>query len=98
MVVRAQDGGDATLYNDLFILVTLIHVNHPPSIQSGLTFNVSEGPGGVRLLDLSSVVSDPDTNDNPISSLQITITSGDPNGRHHFYHKHTTTEANEYNY
>ena len=80
-MVRAQDGGgDPTLYNDLSVLVSLIHVNHPPTIQSGLTFNASEGPGGQFLIDLSTAVSDPDTNDNPVSTLQMNVTAGDPTG------------------
>ena len=80
VTIRATNGGDSTLYTDLNVLVTMIHVNHPPSVRSGVTFNATEGPGGAFVADLSTIVSDPDANDNPVSTLMMNITGGDQTG------------------
>ena len=91
LVVRAQDGGgDPTLFGTLSVLVSLVHVNHPPAIKSGLTYNVSEGVGGTLLIDLSTVITDSDANDNPVSTLNVYITSGDPLGKLICFKKTTT--------
>jgi len=78
-VVRATDGGDTSLFDDLTLTVSLTDVNEAPTIATNQQFTVPEGSSGTFLTDLSTLIVDPDAAD-PFSALQVNITGGDPTG------------------
>ena len=64
------------------ITITLLEVEQPPYFTTtDLSINVTEGSSGTALYNLSRIVADPNTWDNPVATkLTITIVDGDTGG------------------